>query len=708
MNQLGLFNSAGPIQPPVSGTLGGLIPVENNAAMDARASREQAEKENNKPVIQSLAAHVRKHWTLNYMAKQQTVEERMLQAMRQRRGEYDPDVMQEISKTGGSAIYMMLTSNKCRAAGSWLRDVLNGQGGEKPWGITPTPLPDLAPAEMQNIAQQAVEEAQALEQALGAPVTTPASMKVLMDNVKDRKTVEAQDSAKAYAARMEMKMEDQLNQGMFGDSLSEFVDDLTTFPSAILKGPVIRNKPKMKWVQGADQQWVPEVKDELVLEWERVDPFMAYPAPHSSGINDGDFIERHRLARSDLVALKGVEGYSKVAIEAVLEQYGNGGLHEWLRVDTQKAQVEGKSTISITQNDLIDALQYWGSVQGKMLVEWGMDKKDVPDLTKEYYCEIWLIGSWVIKATLNYDPFGRKPYYKTSYEEIPGVFWGNSVADLVRDCQTVCNAAARALVNNMGIASGPQAAVNVDRLPAGEDVTQMYPWKIWQTVNDPYGSSAAPISFFQPNSLAQELMMIHNQFSELADEYSGVPRYMSGNAQGSGALRTSSGMSMLMNNAGKAMKQVVNNVDQYVLRPLIERLYYYNMKYSDDPELKGDVNIIARGANGVMAKESAQQRRNEFLQIVLNNQTVQSIVGTHGIAALLRETAKTLDMDIDKLVPSDEALRALEIKAQQAQAMQQAAAQGQQPNAPKTMSNPNQNLASGAPITDHFSPMKQG
>jgi hypothetical protein len=133
------------------------------------------------------------------------------------------------------------------------------------------------------------------------------------------------------------------------------------------------------------------------------------------------------------------------------------------------------------------------------------------------------------------------------------------------------------------------------------------------------------------------------------------------------------------------------------------------MKYSDDPELKGDVSIIARGANGVMAKESAQQRRNEFLQIVLNNQTVQSIVGTHGIATLLRETAKTLDMDVDKLVPSDEALRAMEVKAQQAQAMQQqTAAQGQQSNAPKTMSNPNQNLASGAPITDHFSPMKQG
>jgi hypothetical protein len=81
---------------------------------------------------------------------------------------------------------------------------------------------------------------------------------------------------------------------------------------------------------------------------------------------------------------------------------------------------------------------------------------------------------------LNYDPLGRKPYYLTSFEKVPGRIDGNGVADLCMDAQNMCNAAARALANNMGISSGPQVGVNVSRLPAGEDITQMYPWKIWQ------------------------------------------------------------------------------------------------------------------------------------------------------------------------------------------------------------------------------------
>jgi hypothetical protein len=714
------MNSYG-LQTPVSGNIGGILPVQNNAALNAAEdARRQAERENNQPIIQSLAAHVRKCWTQAYTAKQQTVEPRMLQSVRQRRGEYDPETLGEIRKTGGSEIYMMLTSNKCRAASSWLRDVLTGTGNDKPWGIDPTPVPTLNPTDMEGVAAEASQEAMAIEQAMGAQITTPYQMKEIVNRISDRRTAEAMTDARMYASRMENKMEDQLDQGNFMDALSDFTDDLTTFPSAVLKGPVVRNKPRMQWVQNG-KDWTPDVKNEIVLEWERVDPFMIYPAPHATDINDGYLIERHRLNRSDLVDLIGVDGYSENAIRAVLEQYNKGGLHEWLRVDTQKALAEGKSTSAISQNDeRIDALQYWGSVQGRWLVEWGMDKKDVPDLDKEYNCEIWLIGQWIIKATLNYDPFGRKPYYKTSYEEIPGVFWGNSVADLVRDCQNVCNSAARALVNNMGISSGPQVSVNVDRIPAGEDVTQMYPWKIWQTVNDPFGSSAQPVSFFQPSSLAQELMVIHNTFSGLADEYSGVPRYMTGDSPAGGAGRTASGMSMLMNNASKAMKQVVNNIDQFIMRPLIERLYYYNMKYGKDPELKGDVNIIARGANAMIQKEGAQQRRNEFLQIVASNPTFSQLVGMQGIAALLRETAKTLDMDTDKLVPSDEAIRAMQFQQSQQTMIQQglAAQQGQQPQQmPQPQQQPQQpqgpiaqngqTLMNGQPITDQFQPNRQ-
>jgi hypothetical protein len=287
------------------------------------------------------------------------------------------------------------------------------------------------------------------------------------------------------------------------------------------------------------------------------------------------------------------------------------------------------------------------------------------------------------------------------------VFWGNSIADLVRDCQDMCNAAARSLSDNMGIASGPQVWVNNERLADGETVTQMFPWKVWQTKSDPYGSNTAPpVDFFQPNSNAAELMGIYERFSVLADEFSGVPRYMTGDANVGGAGRTASGMSMLMGNAGKTIKQVVNNIDMHVMTPLVDRLYYHNMRFSDDMDLKGDVRVVARGVNALVAKEQMQVRRNEFLQIALNSPVVTQLVGEEGIADLLRETAKTLDMNTGRLIPSPEKLRARAALMQmQAAAMMQdpaASAPGQQ-----TMPGQGQTLANGAPVTDNFAPMRQ-
>lgn len=683
--------------------INGVLPIQSLQDMQDE-ERRQAELTNAQPAIQALAGYVRQCWSTARTAKQQTIEQRLLQCMRQRRGEYDPEILAEIRKSGGTEIYMMLTSNKCRAASSWIRDVFLGAKDEKPWTLSPTKQPTLNPGVIKAITAQATQQAMALEQSTGQQVT-PDVMAQVITVVKDRVLVESYTRATTDVRRMEAKMEDQLQEGGFSTAMSQFIEDIVTFPSAFLKGPIVRRKPRMQWMPTQAGSYELQVADELVLEWERVDPFNIYPAPNASDIEDGYTIERHKLSRTDLTELIGVEGYNDGAIRAVLDEHGRNGLHDWLYIDVTKAQVEGKSTVAVLANPeaSIDALQFWGAVQGKMLLEWGMSEDEVDDPLKEYNCELWLIGNWVIKATVNADPLGRKPYFKASYEEIPGTFWGNSVADLVRPCQEGCNASMRSMVNNMGIASGPQAVVNVDRLPAGEDVTQMYPWKIWQTTSDPYGSSSPPVTFFQPGSFIGELQQVYNQFSNMADEYSGIPRYMNGESAG-GAGRTASGMSMLMNNAGKAIKQVIANVDVHVMQPLLERLYFYNMRYSDDPELKGDVNVVARGANSLIVKENAQLRRNEFLQIVGSNPVYSQIVGPDGIAELLREQAKTLDMDTDKLVPPEFVRKAM-MAAQQNQAMQAAQAQQGQPTAPPQLGS-GQQLQNGAPTTDNFQPMR--
>jgi hypothetical protein len=688
---------------------GGMLQMKSVKQLQEE-ERRAAVTANSEPAIQNLAAFIKGKWLYARMAKEYTVEQRMLKSVRARRGEYDPDKLAQLREQGSATIYMFLTSNKCRAASSWLRDVLLTGSDDKPWSLKPNPVPEMEPdvlADLMMRAQQKLE----MMLAQGLNPTNEEVKQMLLD-FKDEAMRQLMDIAKETAERMEKKMHSQLLEGQWTTAFAQFIDDLVTFPSAILKGPVVRNRPMLKWVQGQEPgDFNLDVQNTLVLEWERVDPFMLYPAPDASDINDGYLLERHKLSRADLHAMIGVEGYSDGAIRQVLDIYGKGGLRDWIYVDLTKATAEGKSTVAVGQNpsELIDAFQFWGSVQGKLLLDWGMSEEEIPDPLAEYPIEAWLIGTWIIKAVINPDPLGRKPYYKASYEEVPGAFWGNSVADLCRDTQDICNAAARALVNNMSLSSGPQIVYNIDRLPAGENVTQIFPWKIWQVTSDPINGSQPPVQFFQPDSRANELMAVYEKFANLADEYTGIPRYMTGGNPTGGAGRTASGMSMLMTNAGKSIKQVIANVDENVIKPCIDRLYYYNMRYSDDPDLKGDVRIQARGAASLMEKEAAQQRRNEFLGVALNSPVAQQVMGMEGVAELLRQAARTLDMNVDLIVPPKHVIqqKEAEMQAQQqmAQEAEMAAQAGVSPNGgTPPAANPGASLMNGEPVTNKFLP----
>lgn len=640
-----------------------LMPVARASDLEAEALRKSNEQ-NAQPVIQGLASHVRKRWDVARLAKRE-LEERMLQCLRQRNGKYDPNKIQDILKQGGSDIFIQLSSVKCRAATSWLRDTLLGVGADRPWSLSATPEPDLPPEVIAGLqSKMAAKLMEGYAQGMERP--DEAKLKQIADQMQDEMMRAMKDEAEVRIDRMERKMEDQLLQGGFLKSFNEFLDDIVTFPYAVMKGPVKRRRKVMKW-EGTELVATEEIRN----EWERVDPFMLFWAPWASDINEGFVIERHKLTRTVLETLIGVDGYSEPAIRTVLSDFAGGGLREWLWTDTAQAQAEGKDTTeTLYTDDLIDAVQLWDDVMGQDLLDWGMDKKDIPDPQLSYPCEVWLIGNTVIRAMINYDLLGRKPYFVTSYEQAPGAVAGKGVTDLCRDSQDMVNASARSLANNMGIASGPQVGVNLSRIAAGEDVTQLYPWKVWQFQASDYNDSSQPISFFQPASNAQELMGVFEKFAARADEDTMIPRYMTGEHV-AGAGRTSSGLSMLISNAGKGIKQVISNIDQNIIVPIVERLYQDNLRYSKDPTMIGDLHVVARGASSLVVKEAEAVRRNEFLTLVLNSPVAQQIVGQSGVAELLRDAAKNLNGNVDKIVPDGRQMTVIEQQQQMITQLQQ-------------------------------------
>jgi hypothetical protein len=673
-----------------------MLAEEATAAAVARAQTANAE-----PLVGALTQLIRNDWAAAKQAKLH-IEQEMVEAVYSRRGEYTPEKLAKIREQGGSEIYMMLFATKARQAKALITDVIIGAGTEKPWTISPSPKPDLPPGQVSEI-MQTVQQMVVANQMAGTPMQMSDIRQVLRD-AKDAAENEILESARREAERAEVELEDVMVEGGYMEALDQFIDDLTVFKAACLKGPVVSRESKLTWSKVPGGPSKPVVTQVNKLTWQRVDPFNLYPSRYSRGVNDGPLIERHRLTRGALSNMIGVDGYSEDAIRAVLDAHGTGGLHEWLQIDTARASAEGRRPMDAnTGTDLIDALQYWGSVSGKTLLEWGMKKEEVPDEAKEYEIEAWLIGTWVIKAVLNPDPLSRRPYYIDGYSRIPGAFWHASLYDLLKDCQDMCNGAARGLANNLGISSGPQVVVNTDRLPRGEEITEMFPWKMWQTVSDPMGSSAAPITFFQPESNAAELMGVYEKFANLADEYSGIPRYMTGTPGDGGAGRTASGMSMMIGNASKQVKQVISSLDIHVIGPSVQGLFDWKMEYDPLTDYQGDLQIVARGALSLTTKDSAQVRRNEFLANTANPIDMQ-IIGLDGRAEVLRETVKTLDMDPNKIVPSASIVKAKAVQAQQAQQAQ--APQGPQAQQPSPTGN-GQELMNGAPVVDSFQPAAQ-
>lgn len=647
--------------------MAGLVVIKSNtqlAAEDAAASEARAaELRQQIPVLSGLSAHVRKCWEAARDAKQ-PIERIMLKALRQRRGEYEPEKLAEIRKTGGSEIFMMLTETKCRGMESWLRDILLDEG-MVPFDTKPTHVPDMTPEYAQTVtavvAQQVIGAIQS-----GQPLD-PAMMATFEEQAREDIRMRIFDEANDRAQAMKRQIQDQFAEGGMLEAFNAFISDLATYPAAVVKGPEVRRTRQLEWVQDEQGQYVPQVQDKLAPTYRRVDPFRFYPEPGLTRLSEGYCIEHHRLSDADLSDLIGVPGYDDGAIRAVLAE---GSTSEWLwSAEHTKAELENKYNIWRSDSNKYDALEFWGRVSGQDLIDFGLDASEVPDTAQMYDACVWVVGNRVIKATLNYDPLGDKPYRMTSAIKRPGALWGVSVPELIEDVQAMCNAAARALSNNMGLASGPQVEINVDRLAEGEKVTQVYPWKLWQTVSDPMGSGQPAVRFNQPDDRSQALLAVYQNFARMADEQSGIPAYVYGDGQVGGAGRTASGLSMLMGSAGKGIRQTVMHIDFDVIGPLVTAQYNWNMQYIDDMSIKGDCEIIPRGAVTLANREQLNVRRVEFLQATANPIDSQ-IVGAKGRAAILREVAKGLAMPVDDIVPSDEQIEVQsELQRQQELAM---------------------------------------
>ena len=642
------------------------------------------------PQYSELVTHLRKEFSNARSARYQSgVSQRMIDSLRTYRALYSVNKDKEIGAFGGSKVHSRVTATKCRGATAILRD-LYLSASDQPWVLAPTPVPTISEDIATAVSEMISAEVGMLQES-GVPVT-PDIIAERLEQLTQQAEQNAVSKAVDEAAKSTEVLNDILIEGGYYKAMREFLIDLPIFPIAAMKGPVVNNVAKTKWVDG-----VAELVYEPQMQWKRVSPMDLYFTPDSGTLEQSYVFEHIKMAKTDLTALIGVPGYNEEAIRAVLDDWeAKRQSQDWRGwFETEREDLESRDYWT-SRGKLIDAIEYHGVINAEMLAEYDVIPKSKDgkyDSAEMYMVDVWLIDSHVLKVQINPSLAMKPPYYVTSFEKVPGSIYGYGLPDILTDIQDVCNATMRALVNNVSISSGPQVIVNDDRLAPGESGNELYPWKRWHISDHPDGSSKGtqPISFFQPNSNAQELMAIYEKFSALADEASALPRYMTGGSAG-GAGRTASGLAMLMENASKVMQNVAANVDDDILDPTIGRLYEMVMLTQGDSKvIRGDESIQVRGVTVAVQRETDRMRKLEFLQMTMNPMDME-IVGTDGRAEVLREVATDLGMDGKKIVPSNAELQLAKqqqmMMHQQQMMMQQQGGQGQQGPNPQQARDP--------------------
>jgi hypothetical protein len=629
--------------------------------------------------IEGLGHAVQERWTAAYNHKQEYIVPRLYDCQRRRLGEYDPQKLNAINQLRGSVAYLKHTGLKCRAAQAWIRDVLMPGKGQ-PWGVEPTPIPDM-PAEVEDEIVNKVlgmlaemqagggmpMQGQPIQQpgmdpmaAQGAPPMqqmppTPEMANQMAAEMREKVDMARMEDAKRRASRMERKIGDILVEGNFNRALSEFIDDITTFPSAVMKGPALEKAKRLVY----GQDGAPMVETEVVPKYKRVSPWDFYPSPECETVNDGYICERRRITRHELLTLKGVPGYDADRIDMAME-LNHGGLQSPVdddaRADLEDKEVDGASG---TEDDRMELVEYWGEAMGQWLIDWGLDPAQVPDPDDDYQICAVMVNGEIVKAMLNPDPLGRRPYYVTSYEKRPGSIWGVAIPELMDAIQDLMNSTFRNLQDNIAFAAGPQVMVDVNALDPREvpNATQVYPRKVWlHTSQNRMGATGGrPIEFYQPGSNANELINVMTKCERLADDHTGIPAYSYGSDAVKGAGETMGGLSMLMNAASKGIRQVIANIGLEVLIPLIEATFHYCMMYVDDPAIRGDSKVHARGALAQVIREQLAVNRNEFMAGVMQDMDVKALLGPEGLAKVLRPTLN--DLELSDAIPSDEEIQ---------------------------------------------------
>ena len=608
-------------------------------------------------------------------------EQRWLRSYRNYRGLYGSDV--QFTEAEKSRVFIKVTKTKTLAAYGQIVDVLFA-GNKFPISVEPTVLPEGVAGDVNfdpkkpeqlkgetslsspygfkgdgmDLPKGATEKT--LAERLGPLQDKLGEIEGLEEGVGKTPTAVTFSPSMIAAKSMEKQIMDQLQESGASKQLRSTAFEMALFGTGVMKGPFAVDKEYPNWDD--EGNYSPVFK--TVPSTSHVSVWNFFPDPDAANMDEAQFvIERHKMSRTQLRALKKRPYFRGNVIDEVIESGENYNKKYWEDDLSDYASDYGI--------DRFEVLEYWGMCDVDMLES---NDVDIPKDLKEFdelQANIWISNGKLIRMVLNPFKPATIPYMAAPYELNPYSFFGVGLAENMDDTQTLMNGFMRMSVDNAVLSGNLLIEVDETNLVPGQDLS-VYPGKVFRRQGGAPGQAIFGTKF--PN-VSNENLQLFDKARQLADESTGFPSFAHGQTGVQGVGRTASGISMLMNAAAGSIKTVIKNVDDYLLKPLGEGMFRFNMQFNFSKDIKGDLEVQARGTESLMANEVRSQRLMSFLQVASN----PALAPFAKFPYIIREIAKSMELDPEKVTNNmDEAAVQAEIlKGMQGAMPQEQPQQGQ-------------------------------
>lgn len=527
---------------------------------------------------------------LEHIKQRQPVVQRWVKDMYQYRNQYEDGI-----ETDKSKVFVGYTRAKTDSWTAQMTDMLF-PSDDKNYGISPTPMPDIA-----NLAKQ--------------PDSSDPEQAAQISNARA-----IMQQAKESAEAMEKLIDDQLLECDYAAEARLCLHYAAVLGTGILRAPVVDTVESKAWRQDELGNWVGEIVSKtipaahLVLPWDFV-PDMTAPT-----IKDCQFVfERSYVTKKQLQALARNPYYLK---ESVLELCELEGRDTRTASSDMDGYIDTLRTLSgletQSKDNRYELWTYHGGIPLSVLEsanrQLGEDNQlAIPDDEESRAANLEIDGVIVMAGngtilSVNLNPLDTAEYPYSVYTCEPDVccLFGFGIPYLCRDAQEILNTAWRGMIDNGVLGIGPQVVVNSSVLTPVDGKWGLSPYKLWKT-NDRATANAQfeaqrAFGIFDIGSRQAEFANIIQLSKSFMDEESGLPMIAQGE-QGQ-VTPTLGGMSMLMNAANAVRRRQVKEWDDAVTKPLIRRFYEYNMNMSEDASIKGDMQVVARGTSALLVKET--------------------------------------------------------------------------------------------------------